>query len=341
MKRMAFRRLAAVVLVVASTAVACSSGAAKSQSPGTGKLKRVTVMLDWTPNTNHSGMYLARAKGYYRDAGLSVTFLQPGQGADVNQVVGQGTVDFGVSASEQLVPARAAGVPVVSIAAIIQHNTSSIISLKKSGITRPRDLTGHTYGAFGGTFEKALIDRLVSCDGGNPKAVKTTQVGDSDYREGMQRGHFDAVWVFDGWDVIRLADIDHVALNRIAFIDHTDCIPDWYTPILVTGQKLIDRDPALVRRFLTATARGYRDAMEDPKAAADALLAGAPGLDRNLVGKSASFLASRYADDPNAWGHQQRAVWQRFVAFLEKHGIVKPGFDVDSAFTNAFLPKRK
>jgi ABC-type nitrate/sulfonate/bicarbonate transport system substrate-binding protein len=328
--------IVAGVVLVALLASSCASGSSPSKES---ERTNVQVMLDWTPNTNHGGMYLAKAEGYYRAAGLDVTFIQPGQGADVNQVVAQGTVDFGVSAAEQLVPARAAGVPVVSIAAIIQHNTSSLISLQSSGITRPRELAGHTYGAFGGTFEKALIDQLVRCDGGDPSRVRFTQVGDADYREGMSRHHYDAVWVFDGWDVIRMADIDHVALNRIPFIDHTSCIPDWYTPILVTSQKLIDHDPALVRRFLAATAHGYRDAMADPSKAADALLAGAPGLDRNLVERSANYLSTRYSSDPQAWGQQDPKVWRTFVRFLEDHRIIKVGFDVSAAFSDAYLPK--
>jgi ABC-type nitrate/sulfonate/bicarbonate transport system substrate-binding protein len=334
--RSVYRPIVVGVVLVTLLASSCASGSSPSKESGRTK---VQVMLDWTPNTNHGGMYLAKAEGYYRAAGLDVTFIQPGQGADVNQVVAQGTVDFGVSAAEQLVPARAAGVPVVSIAAIIQHNTSSLISLQSSGITRPRELAGHTYGAFGGTFEKALIDQLVRCDGGDPSRVRFTQVGDADYREGMSRHHYDAVWVFDGWDVIRMADIDHVALNRIPFIDHTSCIPDWYTPILVTNQKLIDHDPALVRRFLAATAHGYRDAMADPSKAADALLAGAPGLDRNLVERSASYLSTRYSSDPQAWGQQDPKVWRTFVRFLEDHRIIKVGFDVSAAFSDAYLPK--
>ena len=331
------RTVVAVAALAALAALAgCGSGSGTSKE---GARTKVTVMLDWTPNTNHGGMYLAKAEGYYRAAGMDVTFLQPGQGADVNQVVAQGTVDFGVSAAEQLVPARTSGIPVVSIAAIIQHNTSSLISLRSSNITRPRDLVGHTYGAFGGAFEKALVDELVRCDGGDPSGVEFKQVGDADYREGMARHHYDSVWVFDGWDVIRMADIDHVALNRMPFIDHSDCIPDWYTPILVTGQKLVDRDPDLVRRFTEATAHGYRDAMAHPGKAAEALLDGAPGLDRELVERSATYLSTRFAADPQEWGRQDPKVWRTFVRFLEDHRIVKAGFDVDAAFTNDYLPK--
>lgn len=329
------RLLLVAALTGLSVLVAACGGGATGSGSG---LHDVRVMLDWTPNTNHAGMYLAKAKGYYRDAGLDVTFLQPGAGTDPNQAVGAGTVQFGVSASEQLVPARAEGVPVVSIAAIIEHNTSSLVSLESSGITRPRDLSGHTYGAYGATFEKALIDRLVSCDGGDPSKVRFTQVGDSDYRQGLVSGHFDTVWVFDGWDLIRLRDIDHLAVDQISFGDYLQCIPDWYTPILVTSENEISRHPAIVRSFLTATAHGYREAMAHPGEAAAALLRGAPGLDPDLVRSSMNYLSTRYASDPQQWGAQRPQVWNRFVDFLETHKIVKPGFDVDAAYTNRFLP---
>ncbi|MBS1848487.1 MAG: ABC transporter substrate-binding protein [Actinobacteria bacterium] len=310
-----------------------SGTAPKSASPA-----KVRVMLDWTPNTNHAGMYLAKSAGYYRAAGLEVTFIQPGQNSDPNQAVGSGTVDFGISASEQLIPARAHGVPVVSVAAIIQHNTSSLITLASSAIDRPRDLAGHTYGSYGGgDFEKALVDQLVSCDGGDPSKVRFTQVGDSDYREGLTKRQFDAVWVFDGWDVIRLRDIDHLAIDRMPFSEYQHCIPDWYTPILVTSEKLIAKNPALVKAFMAATARGYRQAMAHPDQAAASLIAQAPGLDSNLVRRSMHYLSTRYAADPAAWGEQDPKVWNRFVDFLEAHHIVAAGFDTKAAYTNRFL----
>lgn len=326
--------LAAVaVLVIVS---ACGdSGTPASSDDG---LRKVQVMLDWSPNTNHAGMYLAAADGYYADAGLDVTFLQPGATSDPNQAVGAGTVDFGISAGEQLVPARAEGVPVISVAGIIHHNTSSLLSLASSGIDEPAELAGHTYGAYGATFEEALIDQLVACDGGDPDAVTFTQVGDSDYRQGLTSGHFDAVWVFDAWDVIRMRDIDDMDVSLISFADHLDCIPDWYTPILVANADTAKSDPDFVRAFVEATAKGYEAAMADPAAAGDALLAGADGLDRDLVERSMEYLATHYAADPAMWGRQDAQVWDRFVGFLEDHGIVSSGFDTAAAWTNEFLP---
>ena len=326
----------AVLLVGLTSACGSSTGGTASDQEGLHKLR---VVLDWTPNTNHSGMYLARAKGWYRKAGLDVSFVEPGDSSSL-QLLAAGKADVAVSVQEELIPARAEGLPVQSIAAILAHNTSGLFSLASDGVTRPRDLEGKTYGGYGGKLEEALVDRLVACDGGDPKKVKTVDIGEADYRIGLQRNTYDAVWIFDGWDGIKLNDIDKVKTNELAFIDHTDCIPDWYTPLLATSERMEATRPADLKAFMGATSRGYQLAMTDPAAAADALMKAAPDLDRDLVTRSATYLASRYADDPADWGRQEAKVWTSFTTFLTDQGIVDKKIDVADAWTNRYLPER-
>jgi ABC-type nitrate/sulfonate/bicarbonate transport system substrate-binding protein len=332
-KRETMKRNLTMVWLAIGVLVVGACGGAKPASDGS---RDVTVMLDWTPNTNHAGMYLAEAKGWYRDAGLNVKIIQPGEGGSL-QSLGTGKADFAVSTQEEVIPARANAVPVVAVASIIQHNTSSLISLASEGITRPRDLMGKRYGGFGGPLERALVESLVKCDGGDPAAVQFVEVGNVDYAVGLTRDRFDFAWVFDGWDVIRLRDAEHLDLARIPFADHTDCIPDWYTPLIATNEKMIAKSPKTVTAFLAATRRGYELAMESPDEAASTLLKAAPELDQSLVKASAAYLAGRYAADPKEWGRQQEETWTRFAAFLTTAGLVKGKVDVGSAFTNEFL----
>ncbi len=322
----------AVVLLLALSA-ACGDGSAGDERSG--RLDRVNVVLDWTPNTNHAGVYLARAEGWYRRAGLDVRIIEPGD-AGALQLLGTGKADVAFTAQEELVPARAEGVPVVGIAAVVQHNTSSLLALRESGIRRPADLVGHTYGGFGGPLEKALVSGLVRCDGGDPKKVRFAEVGDVDYRVGLEKGQYDFVWIFDAWDKIRLAELEQVDVSTIPFLDHTDCIPDWYTPMLATTEPEIDQRGEVLQRFMEVTARGYRTAMDRPGAAADALLDAVPELDADLVRRSAAYLATRYSDDPARWGHQDPAVWRRFVRFLVDAGLIEDPIDIGEAFTNRF-----
>ncbi|MCU1351606.1 MAG: hypothetical protein JWM05_815 [Acidimicrobiales bacterium] len=326
---------AATVAVLASLTVGCGSSSSSGRTAA--GLDKVTVVLDWTPNTNHSGLYLAKAKGWYRDNGIDLRIIQPGDTSSL-QLLAAGKADLAVSVQEELIPARAEGLPVVSVAAIIQHNTSSLVSLRQDGIRRPRDLAGHTYGGFGGPLEKALVRTLTKCDGGNPDQVKFAEVGEADYRAGLRRNQYDAVWIFDGWDGIRLGTIDKLPITSLRFADHTDCIPDWYTPLLAASEKMIATRPHVLKRFMAATARGYREAMRDPSAVVAPLMSASPELDRTLVTRSATYLSTRYAAAPARWGQQDPLVWTRFDAFLRTAGLVTKRVDVSAAYTNRFLP---
>src|SRR5690606_15410209 len=125
----------------------------------------------------------------------------------------------GISVQEQVIPAREQGVPIVSIAAIIQHNTSSLMSLAEDGIEEPGDLAGKTYGGFGGALETELISRLTECGGGDPSSVNFVEVGQAEFLDGMSRDQYDFVWVFDAWDGIRATEIVGADVNFIRFID--------------------------------------------------------------------------------------------------------------------------
>jgi ABC-type nitrate/sulfonate/bicarbonate transport system substrate-binding protein len=333
------------VVLAACGGIGGEDGQSASESPdgraggaptaADGDARPVTVMLDWTPNTNHAGMYLALQNGWYDEAGLDVRIIQPGEQGGL-PALASGDADFAVTVQEALTPARAQGAPVVSVAAIIASNTSSLVALADEDIERPADLEGHRYGGFGGELETELVRSLVACDGGDPDAVEFVEVGNVDYRAGLERDFYDFVWIFDGWDGIRLEQVG-LDTTSVRFADHFDCIPDWYTPLLATSQQLIDDDPQLVRDFMAVTARGYGQAIDGPDDAADALLAAAPELDEDLVRESAGYLAHQYAPD-GPWGVQDAAVWEGFTVFLQEAGIVPDDLDVDAAWTNDFLP---
>ena len=334
--RSLFVPLALLALVGVSTGVVACGGS--SSDDGADGTENVTLLLDWSPNTNHSGIYIAQERGWYDDAGLDVSIKAPGETSNT-QLLGAGKADLAISVQEEITPARAEGIPVVSVAAIIQHNTSSLLSLAEDGIDGPADLPGKTYGGYGGQLEEALVKQLISCAGGDPDEFESVNVGEDDFRIGLTRNRYDYVWIFDAWDGIRLHDSDELPTRSIHFLDHTDCIPDWYTPLIVASEKMIEQRPEVLRKFLAATSRGYQEAMKDPSAAVDALMAAAPELDRDLVTRSADYLSTRYSDDPAAWGRQERAVWTRFTAFLRTAGLIEGDFDDSAAYTNDFLPK--
>ncbi|GIV87684.1 MAG: nitrate ABC transporter substrate-binding protein [Chloroflexus sp.] len=330
------RRWFLLTLVILLTA--CGGGAATPTTPTQAPLTKVRVGLDWTPNTNHTGLYVAQAKGYYAQQGLEVEILGAQEGGTVEQLVATGRLDFGISYQEGVTQARVEGVPIVSIAAIIQHNTSGFASRAEEGITSPRDFIGKKYGAFGSPVEQAVIKGLLECAGVGDQfdQVQFVDIGSSDFFVATERDEVDFVWIFKGWTGIE-AEVRGVPLN-IVMMNDLQCIPDYYTPVLITGEKLIAEQPDLVRRFLAATSAGYRFAIEQPGEAADILLKAAPELDAELVQRSQQYLAGQYQAEAARWGEQKLEVWRAYAQWMADRNLIARMIEPEKAFTNDFLP---
>lgn len=298
----------------------------------------VTLMLDWTPNTNHTGFYVAQARGFYDEANLEVTIQEPTD-VLVEAVVASGAAQFGVGYQEFMTYARVDEVPVVSLAAIIQHNTSGFVTLAEDNpVSRPADLAGLRYGGFGQRdLEMAVINTLIACDGGETGTVEYIDVGYADVFELMRRDRVDFGWMYYGWTGIE-GEQRGLDLDTVMLMDHFDCIPDYYTPVLFTSEDMIAEQPDVVAAFVQATARGFAVAITDPAEAAVILSDAVPELDVELVTASAAWLADQYQADAPRWGQQSVAVWQGFSDFLVENGILEQGIDGEAAFTNAFLP---
>jgi ABC-type nitrate/sulfonate/bicarbonate transport system substrate-binding protein len=297
---------------------------------------KVILMLDWVPNTNHTGIYVALAKGYYKEQGLELQIVEPGEGGSPEQVVAAGGADFGISYQEFVTQARAEDVPVVSIAAIIQHNTSGFAAPKSKGITRPKDFEGKKYGAFGSPTEKAMLTQLMKCDGADVEKVQFVDIGASDYFVATQRD-VDFAWVFYGWTGIE-AELRNEPQDMVMLSDWSHCVPDYYTPVIITSEKLIAEKPDLVRRFMAATAKGYQYAISHPAESADILLKAAPENNPDLVRRSQEWLSPRYQADAPRWGEQKAEVWQRYADWMADAGLLPKRVDTSKAFTNQFLP---
>ncbi len=319
-------------------AEAATEEAAAEEGEAAEGLTPVTVMLDWVPNTNHIGLFVAEAQGYYEEQGLSVEIIQPADVA-VEQVVASGTAHFGISFQEQVTFNRASGVPIVSVAAIIQHNTSGFAALAEKGIQTPADLEGLRYGAFGSPIEEATLDLLLDCFDADASTIEFINVG-YDLMPLLERDEIDFAWIFYAWDGLR-AELRGIELTVLMLADYSDCVPDYYTPVLIAGENLLEENPDLVRAFMAAVTQGYEYAIENPAEAADILIEAAPELEaeRELVQASLEWLAPRFQDDAPRWGEQSLEVWQEYAGFLRNSGILEGEFDPEAAFTNDFLPE--
>jgi ABC-type nitrate/sulfonate/bicarbonate transport system substrate-binding protein len=298
---------------------------------------QVTLMLDYTPNTNHLGLYAAQALGYYKDANLTVGIQQPGDVA-VEQIVGTGKAQFGVSYQDQATFSLQSGQPIVSIAAIVQHDTSAFASLHdKHPIKTPADLAGLRYGAFGSPIEQPTLDLMTKCVNASAANVQFINVGNAEPFPLMEQDRIDFVWLFYAWDGIR-AKQQGLNVDFLFLKDYTQCVPDYYTPLLITSADMIKNHPDVVRAFTQATARGYTYSIQHPDEAAALLSKAVPDLDAALVKESAEWLESQFQADALRWGEQKLSIWQGYSDWLVKNGVLDHPIDANAAFTNAFLP---
>ena len=310
-----------------------------------GALTHLTLALDWVPNTNHTGIFVAQQKGFYKEVGIDLEVLPYTDGALPEVLVGEGKADLGISGAEGVATYRAAGQPVVSLAAIIQHNTSGFAYLKDSSIKRPRDLAGKRYAGFGAAYEEPVISAVIKADGGTNTKVQniTTNIGGY---QAVAAKQADFVWIFAGWDGIQ-AKRDKVDLGLFYLKDSG--IPDYYTPVIISSDNNVKNKVAVLKAFMTATAKGYNYAITNPKEAADALIAGnlkGTFTDLDLVYESQTFLSAKYKDDAPKWGVQTLKAWTDYPKFLYDNRVLQDADgkpltkepDYTQLFTNDLLP---
>lgn len=313
-----------------------SGNPAQEQGTNQNKAKEkrdVKIVLDWTPNTNHTGLYVAKEKGFYEEEGLNVEILQPSTGAS-DAMIASGEAQFGVSVQEGITMARQQNVPIVSIGAIIQHNTSGFAAPKSKNI-KPKGFEGKTYGGWGSPVEEMIIHTIMEKDGGDYSKLKSVNMGNADYFTAVKKD-IDFAWIFYAWTGIeaelRGEPIDMLYVNQYAKE------LDYYTPVLSTSEKLSKEDPELVKAFMRATSKGYQFAIDNPEDAANLLLKAVPDLNKDLVIASQKWLSPKYKDDAPRWGEQKREVWANYMNWLVENKLMEKSIDVDKAFTNDFLP---
>ena len=306
--------LLAVLLLLA----ACGGGApAGSGAPGRTTIR---VALDWTPNTNHTGLFVAQQQGWFEQAGLDVQFL-PYNNTPPDTLVGSGAADFGISFQDSFTYAKAGGADAVSVMAILQRWATQIaVRADRADITSPRDLDGKTYGGFGAAYEVPKMTAVIKAAGGTGQ-FRTVVLGTSAY-EALYAGQVDFTEPFVAWEGIE-AQLRNQPLKTFDYTDYG--FPDAYNVLLIgNGTWLRDR-PDQARAFVQAVQRGYQLAADDPATGAALLEKANPGVftEPELVSRSQRLLSERYLrDEQGRVGPQTLAKWAGFSGFLVDTGTV-------------------
>ncbi len=298
------------------------------------ELMEATFILDWVPNTNHTGIYVAQEQGYFEEEGIDLTIIEPAmEGA--SQIVAAGQADFGISAQNEVTVARSTNIPVVSIAAVIQEHTSGFASPVEKNITTPADFEGKTYGGWGSPLEDVIIASVMESEGADPSTVTNVTVGTADFFVNTQR-EVDFQWIYYGWTGIE-AEIRDEDINMIYLTD-IDPIYHYYAPVIISSEALLEEQPELVEKFMRAVSKGYQFSIDNPEDAAEILIAATPETDAELIRASQEWLSPRYQGDAEKWGMQSEDVWNDFSNWMLENNLIEQEVSSENAMTNQFLP---
>ena len=295
----------------------------------------VRMALDWYPNSNHLGLYIAQEKGYFAEEGLNVTIYTPVDPSTILQTVGKGSDDFGISYQPDVLLARGQGVPVVSVAGMVQHPLNSVMALRSSGITTPKDLVGKKVGYPGIPTNEPLLDTMLKADGARGlEDVELVNVG-FDLVPALLSGSVDAIvgayWTHESI----LAENEGYPINIMRMEEWG--VPDYYELVLVASEDTIKDRPDLVERFVRALRRGYEDAIADPQAGVDILLRGTKDeVDEAIERPGADLLVPVWRTETVRFGEQDSSRWEEFTRWMQENGLLSEEVGADDAFTNRF-----
>lgn len=334
MKRnLIFTTVIAVSLAVSAAAPVCADETEAKE------LTKITFCLDWTPNTNHTGIYAAQALGYFEVAGLDVSIVQPPENGAV-LMCAAGQAEFAVDAQDTMAASLDLDEPlgVTAVAAMIQHNTSGILSRAGDGITSPKGLAGKTYSTWESPIEMAMIKYCMEQEGASFDDLTLIPNDITDEPAALAAHQTDAVWVFYGWSGVN-SEVEGVDCDYWNFSDIAPEL-DYYTPVLLANNEFLEKDPETAKAFLDAARRGYEYAIENPKEAADMLIEGdSTGSlkgSEDLVYASQEWLSSKYIDDAEQWGVIDPERWDAFYGWLYENELTSHDLRT-MGYTNDYL----
>ncbi|MBR5437426.1 MAG: ABC transporter substrate-binding protein [Clostridia bacterium] len=321
-----------LVLVLLFTFTACKGNTDEG-------LYEIVLCLDWTPNTNHTGFYVADALGFYEQAGLKIKIVQPPEdGAELMTASGQ--AQFGISFQDVLAAGFALDEPlnITAVAALLQHNTSGIISRKGEGMDTPKGLENKRYSTWNSPIELKMVEHIMEKSGADFSKLKLIP-GVTNESEALRNGDADAIWIYYGWAGVA-CEVAQVEYDFYSFTE-IDKVFDYYTPVIVANNDFLASSPEIAKAFLAATKYGYQYAMERPEEAAQLLIegdtTGSLSGSEELVVESQKWMAYKYyraADEK--WGYMDAERWNRFYSWLYEEGLV--GKDITGiGFTNNYL----
>jgi putative hydroxymethylpyrimidine transport system substrate-binding protein len=322
----------AAALAVLALALALAACGAKSEEGGAER-QSFSLTLDFYPNPDHAGIYMAQKLGYFEEAGLDLTIHTPSDPAAPIKEVAAGRTDLAISYEPEVVLASEQGLGVIAVGAIADRPLTSMIWLKKSKISGIADLRGKTIATAGIPYQDAYLKTILARAGLSPSDVHTVNVGYG-LLPAIVSGRAEAM--LGGFSNVEGVDLRLRGKQPVVTPVDKLGVPSYDELVLVAKRERLEEDPEAVRLFLAALARGTAAAKQSPQATTKALLKANRDLDPKLteaeVEATLPLLSARGTMDP--------ARWSRFVAWMREHGLISKQPAAAELLSNAYLPGR-
>jgi ABC-type nitrate/sulfonate/bicarbonate transport system substrate-binding protein len=316
------RAFLGLIAVLAVLAAGCGGGGGGSSRPG----RPATLLLDFTPNAAHAGIYLATQRGYDRAEGVHLTVRVPGASTDALKLLESGRTDMAILDIHDLGLARERGADVVAVMAVVQRPLAAVLAAPS--VTRPRQLEGRRAGVTGLPSDDAVLRSVVRGDGGDPSRVRETTIGFQAVKA-LLAGRVDGATAF--WDVEGV----ELRARRPGF--HEFRVDEYGAPsypelvLCTTRRTLADRRP-VVRATIRALQRGYAQAQREPAQAVAAMTAAVPGLDAHALRQQLDAVAPAFTSGTAYYGELHESVLRAWAAWDVRFGILHRAPDLARAF---------
>ncbi|HEV3310580.1 MAG TPA: ABC transporter substrate-binding protein [Chloroflexota bacterium] len=287
----------------------------------------------------HVPIYVAEAKGYFRREGLDVSIRLPAQVTDPIKLVAANPMNYlGIGYMSDVVSAEDQGIPVESIAALVQHHLNCIMTLKSSGITSPRQLAGKSIGAAGTPTDNLILDTVFRHAGvtGQVRRVNINY----NYVQALVGGQVSAIeGGYQVWERIEIEQ-KHRQVNVIQL--HNWGVPDEYELVLLAGRQMVSHNPSVLRRFMKAVSLGEQFAVRQP-AVAVRMFFGQNPRDKSpehetLVTRSWRLLIPFVQPAGVAFGSQSPGRWHSLAAWMYRNRLITRVIPNGRLFTDRFVP---
>lgn len=329
------KKIRVLLVFVILFLIACGSKEKKEASQVT-ELKKVDFLLDWVPNTNHTGLFVAKEKGYFAEEGIDLDIKQPAN-ESTSALVINNKAPMGIYFQDYLATKLAKGAEITAVAAIIENNTSGIISNKKFNAENPKDLENLKYGTWDDPIELAMLKFIVENQGGDFSKIVKIPNGDDNSITSISNGVFDSASVYYAWDKI-MADSLKIDTNFFYYRDYATEL-NFYSPIIIANNEYLKSNADEVKKILKAIKKGYQFAIDNPEEAAEILIKYAPELEnkKEFIINSQKYLSTQYASDKEKWGYIDANRWNGFYNWLNENNLLKNPIPENTGFSNDYL----